>query len=117
MKPEILRLIAEAEVAGLSRSEIALKTGLTPRTISRYRHRTEVRKAVELLRQQPRQERAQDVLVGLLGSESESIRLQAALGIVRYGVQKVRAEPESDEDAPPPAKGLRRVFVREEPLG
>jgi transcriptional regulator with XRE-family HTH domain len=113
MRPDHIRAIAEGEIAGLSRREIASKTGLTPRTISRYRRRPEVLAAVEQLRRLPRSERAQDVLVGLLASDSETIRLQAALGIVRYGVQRVRPEAEPVE---PPAAPPGFVLVRKDPL-
>jgi len=61
----------------------------------------------------PRSERAQEVLVGLLSSESEATRLAAAQGILRYGVQRVRPEAEPVE-APEPPPGF--VLVRKDPL-
>jgi hypothetical protein len=78
VKPEHIRALAEAELAGLSRAEIAAKTGLRPQTVSRYRHRAEVRIEVERLRNRPADARATDTLVRLLDEEDPKIALSAA---------------------------------------
>jgi hypothetical protein len=83
MRPEHVRAIAEGEVAGLSRAEIAAKTELTPRTISRYRHRPEVLAEVERLRSRTPESRAVDILLRLSDSEDERIALDAAKEILK----------------------------------
>jgi hypothetical protein len=72
---------------------------------------------VDRLRSRTRETRVEDVLLRLLESDDERVRLMAVRETLRWNIQRAQEEPlAADEDPPFSVEGLRRVFVREEPF-
>jgi predicted transcriptional regulator len=116
LTPERIKKVAECIVAGCSRQETADTLNVSARTVTRYKKAREVIAEVDRLRSRASETRVEDVVLRLLESDDERIRLMAVRETLRWKIQRAQEQPLSlEEDAPPPAPGMRRVFVREEP--
>jgi len=113
LTPERVKRLAECVIEGLSRAETADALDVSPRTVSRWKKNPIVEAEVDRLRSRTNEPRVEDVLIRLLKSDDEHIRLMAVRETLRWNIQRAPEEPPPDE-APPP--GMRRVFVREEPF-
>jgi hypothetical protein len=113
LAPERIKQLAECLIAGRTRNETAEALRVSPRTVSRWKRDPAVIAEVDRLRSRTSETRAEDVLLRLLESDDERIRLMAVRETLRWKIQRAPEEPLPDE-APPP--GMRRVFVREEPF-
>ena len=113
LTPERVKTLAECMIAGRTRAETADALGVSPRTVSRWKKNPAVVAEVDRLRSRTSETRVEDVLLRLLESDDERVRLMAVRETLRWKIQRAPEEPPPDE-APPP--GMRRVFVREEPF-
>lgn len=77
LTPERIKKVAECIVAGCSRKETAGALGVSPRTVTRYKKDREVIAEVDRLRSRTSETRVEDVLLRLLESDDERIRLMA----------------------------------------
>jgi predicted transcriptional regulator len=113
LTPERIKKLAECIVAGCSRHEIADLLGVSPRTISRWKKDPRVIAEVERLRRRANEPRVEDVLIRLLQSDDEHIRLMAVRETLRWEIQRARVEPEPKPERPV-EEGY--IVVRQEPF-
>jgi hypothetical protein len=113
VKPEYVLRLAELELAGASRKEMAEALGVTPRTVSRLRHAPEVKAMTERLRSQPDSVRATTVLLDVMTStKDERLKVDCAKAVLQYGVQRVVPEPQPAAEPPSAPPGY--IVVRQE---
>lgn len=117
---ERIKQLAECLIAGRTREETADLLGVSPRTVSRWKKDARVLAEVERLRSRSGETRVEEVLLGLLESDNERVRLGAAREILRWEIQRAPKEPlprDADEVVLPLEPGMRWVAsVREEPF-
>jgi len=113
LTPERIKKVAECIVAGCSRQETADVLGVSPRTISRWKKDPRVIAEVERLRSRASEARVEDVLLRLLESDDERIRLMAARETLRWRIQRAPEEPERQ---PEPDVPDGYFLVRQEPI-
>ena len=113
LTPERIKKVAECIVAGCSRQETADVLGVSPRTISRWKKDPRVIAEVERLRSRASETRVEDVLLRLLGSDDERIRLMAVRETLRWRIQRAPEEPERQ---PEPDVPDGYFLVRQEPI-
>jgi transcriptional regulator with XRE-family HTH domain len=113
LTPERIKKVAECIVAGCSRQETADALGVSPRTISRWKKDARVIAEVDRLRTRANEPRVEDVLIRLLKSDDEHIRLMAVRETLRWEIQRARVEPEPE---PKPDVENGYMLVRQEPF-
>jgi hypothetical protein len=113
LTPERIKTLAECLIEGRTRVETADALDVSARTVSRWKKNPVVVAEVDRLRSRANEPRVEDVLIRLLKSDDEHIRLMAVRETLRWKIQRAPEEPPPDEPLPP---GMRRVFVREEPF-
>jgi len=113
LTPERIKKVAECIVAGCSRQETADALGVSARTVSRWKTDPRVIAEVARLRSCSAQPRVEDVLIHLLKSDDEHIRLMAVRETLRWEIQRARVEPE-----PKPERDVEEgyILVRQEPF-
>jgi hypothetical protein len=114
LTPERIKQLAECLIAGRTRNETAEALGVSPRTVSRWKKDPAVVTEVDRLRSRTSETRVEDVLLRLLESDDERIRLMAVRETLRWKIQRAPEEPLPDV---PPGPGMRRIVdVREKPF-
>ena len=113
LTPERIKKVAECIVAGCSRQEAADALGRSPRTVTRYKKDREVIAEVDRLRSRTSETRVEDVLLRLLESDDERIRLMAVRETLRWRIQRAPEEPERQ---PEPDVPDGYFLVRQEPI-
>ena len=113
LTPERIKKVAECIVAGCSRQETADVLGVSPRTISRWKKDPRVIAEVERLRSRASEARVEDVLLRLLESDDERMRLMAVRETLRWRIQRAPEEPERQ---PEPDVPDGYFLVRQEPI-
>jgi predicted transcriptional regulator len=113
LTPERIKKMAECIVAGCSRQETADALGVSPRTVSRWKKDPRVIAEVDRLRSRTSETRVEDVLLRLLESDDERIRLMAARETLRWRIQRAPEEPERQ---PEPEVPDGYFLVRQEPI-
>ena len=113
LTPERIKQLAECLIAGRTRAETAKALGVSPRTVSRWKKDPTVLAEIERLRNRTGETRAADVLLGLLKSDDERIRLAASREIYRWKIQRAPVEPEPE---PEPDIEEGYIVVRQEPF-
>lgn len=103
--------MAECVIEGRTRTETAGALGVSPRTVSRWKKIPVVVAEVDRLRSRANEPRVEDVLIRLLKSDDEHIRLMAVRETLRWEIQRARVEPEPEPEV---AEGY--IVVREEPF-
>lgn len=110
MNPARVARIAELVLAGASNAQMAAETGLSLRTVSRYRNHPATREAVERLRAAPNSVRATQILIDVMVStKDERLKVDCARAILTHGVQRVDREPEPPADPPIAPEGFAIV--------
>lgn len=113
LTPERIKLLAECLIAGCTRQETAdALDGASPRSVSRWTKDPRVLAEVERRRDQTGETRVEEVLLRLLESDDERIRLGAAREILRWKIQRAPEEPEQKE----PIVREGYFLVRQEPI-
>jgi predicted transcriptional regulator len=112
LTPERIKQLAECLIAGRTRKETANLLGVSPRTVSRWKKDARVLAEVERLRNGANEIRAVDVLLELLDSVDDRVRLAAAREILQRKIQRTPEEPEQVEVSVP--EGY--FAVRREPI-
>ncbi len=92
LTPERRKKLAECIIAGCTRRETADALGVTARTVTRYKQDREVIAEVDRL-SRTSETRVEDVLLRLLESEDERVRLMAVRETLRWKIQRVPVEP------------------------
>jgi hypothetical protein len=113
LTPERIKKVAECIVAGCARQETADVLGVSPRTISRWKKDPRVIAEVERLRSRASETRVEHVLLRLLESDDERIRLMAVRETLRWRIQRAPEEPERQ---PEPEVPDEYFLVRKEPI-
>jgi predicted transcriptional regulator len=113
LTPERVKTLAECLIAGRTRAETADALGVSPRTVSRWKKSPVVQAEVNRLRSRENEPRVEDVLIRLLKSDDEHIRLMAVRETLRWEIQRARVEPEPKPE-PPVTDGY--ILVRQEPF-
>lgn len=113
LTPERIKKVAECIVAGCSRQETADALGVSPRTVTRYKKDRGVIAEVDRLRSRTSETRVEDVLLRLLESDDERIRLMAVRETLRWRIQRAPEEPERE---PEPDVPDGYFLVRQEPI-
>ena len=120
LTPERIKQLAECLIAGRTRKETAEALGVSESSVSRWKKDPRVLAEVERLRNRTGETRAVDVLLDLLDSDSDAVRLAAVKEIFRLKIQRAPEEPsppDADEVVLPVEPGMRWVAsVREEPF-
>ena len=111
LTPERVKTLAECVIEGRTRAETADALGVSPRTVSRWKKIPAVVAEVDRLRSRANEPRVEDVLIRLLKSDDEHIRLMAVRETLRWEIQRARVEPE-----PEPEVEQGYIVVREEPF-
>jgi hypothetical protein len=111
LTPERIKTLAECLIEGRTRAEIADALRVSPRTVSRWKKHPVVVAEVDRLRSRANEPRVEDVLIRLLKSDDEHIRLMAVRETLRWEIQRARVEPE-------PERGVEEgyILVRQEPF-
>jgi Homeodomain-like domain-containing protein len=113
LTPERIKTLAECLIGGRTRTEAADVLGVSPRTVSRWKKNPAVLAEVDRLRSRTSETRVEDVLLRLLESDDERVRLMAVRETLRWKIQRAPEEPEKQPEPDAPDDYL---LVRREPF-
>jgi hypothetical protein len=111
LTPERVKTLGECVIEGRTRAETADALGVSPRTVSRWKKIPVVVAEVDRLRSRADEPRVEDVLIRLLKSDDEHIRLMAVREALRWEIQQARVEPKPERDV---QEGY--IVVRQKPF-
>ena len=97
LTPERIKQMAACLITGCTRQETADELRVSPRTVTRWKKDARVLAEVERLRNGANEIRAVDVLLELLDSVDDRVRLAAAREILQRKIQRAPEEPEQVE--------------------
>src|SRR5205823_3271578 len=93
LTPEQVKKLAECLIAGLTRAKTADALRVSTRTVSRWKKNPVVVAEVDRLRSRTSETRVEDVLLRLLESDDERVRLMAVRETLRWKIQRAQEEP------------------------